>query len=87
MAAGGTAQIMGTVVDVEFPPDALPPIYNAVEVSIDGHRLVLEVEQHVGNNWVRRTTADTIRRGDHQGSGRFGQSPRSHGSGGSPPRM
>lgn len=31
----------------------MPAIYNALETSIDGERLVLEVEQHIGNNWVR----------------------------------
>ncbi|MBI4307703.1 MAG: F0F1 ATP synthase subunit beta [Chloroflexi bacterium] len=50
---GKIAQVIGTVVDVEFPPDALPLLYNAVEVTFDRQKLVLEVEQHVGNNWVR----------------------------------
>lgn len=50
---GKVVQVIGTVVDVEFPPDELPEIYNAVETDIDGARLVLEVEQHVGNNWAR----------------------------------
>ncbi len=50
---GKIVQVMGTVVDAEFPPDALPELYNAVELDIQGQRLVLEVEQHVGNNWVR----------------------------------
>ena len=31
----------------------MPAIYNALETQIDGRRLVLEVEQHIGNNWVR----------------------------------
>lgn len=44
---------MGTVVDVEFPPDELPAIYNSVEISQDGSKVILEVEQHIGNNWVR----------------------------------
>ena len=46
-------QIIGTVVDVEFPPDNLPEIYNALTLQHNGEELVLEVEQHVGNNWVR----------------------------------
>ncbi len=50
---GTVVQVMGTVVDVEFPPDTLPDLYNAVELDLHGQRLVLEVEQHVGNNWVR----------------------------------
>ena len=31
----------------------MPGIYNALEMDVDGRRLVLEVEQHVGNNWAR----------------------------------
>ncbi|MEK7874080.1 MAG: F0F1 ATP synthase subunit beta, partial [Chloroflexota bacterium] len=50
---GKIVQVIGTVVDAEFPPDALPAINNAVDVAFDGRTLVLEVEQHIGNNWVR----------------------------------
>ena len=53
MATGTITQVIGTVVDVEFPPDEMPAIYNSLETRIDGQRLVLEVEQHIGNNWVR----------------------------------
>ena len=53
MATGHVTQIIGTVVDVEFPSDAMPTIYNALETKIDGRPLVLEVEQHIGNSWVR----------------------------------
>ncbi|MEX0763096.1 MAG: F0F1 ATP synthase subunit beta [Dehalococcoidia bacterium] len=63
---GTVVQIIGTVVDVEFPPEELPEIYNALELQIDGERLVLEVEQHVGNNWVRCLalgTTDGLARG------------------------
>lgn len=63
---GKVVQIIGTVVDVEFPPSQLPEIYNAVETEIDGERLVLEVEQHVGNNWARCLalgTTDGLARG------------------------
>ncbi len=45
--------MIGTVVDVEFPPKEMQAIYNALEAELSGQRLVLEVEQHVGNNWVR----------------------------------
>jgi F-type H+-transporting ATPase subunit beta len=41
------------VVDCEFPPEEMPAVLNALEVVFDGRRLVLEVEQHIGNNWVR----------------------------------
>jgi len=53
MGKGKVVQVIGTVVDVEFPPQELPKIYNALEVQLDGARMVLEVEQHVGNNWAR----------------------------------
>jgi F-type H+/Na+-transporting ATPase subunit beta len=53
MATGKVVQIIGTVVDVEFPPDELPQIYNAVEIEMGKEKLVAEVEQHLGNNWVR----------------------------------
>ena len=53
MATGKITQVIGTVVDAEFPPGEMPAIYNALETQIDGQRLVLEVEQHIGNNWVR----------------------------------
>lgn len=50
---GKVVQVIGTVVDVEFPADELPEIYSAVELQNDGAKLVLEVEQHVGNSWAR----------------------------------
>jgi len=53
MATGKVIQVIGTVVDVEFPPDGMPAVYNALELDLAGDRLVLEVEQHVGNNWAR----------------------------------
>ena len=53
MANGKVVQVIGTVVDVEFPPDQLPSMYNALEIDNNGEKLVLEVEQHVGNSWVR----------------------------------
>ncbi len=56
---GQVAQIMGNVVDVEFEPGKLPALYNALELKerdetqgID-FDLILEVEQHLGNNRVR----------------------------------
>jgi F-type H+-transporting ATPase subunit beta len=53
MAKGKVAQVIGTVVDIEFPPDELPALYNAIEIPTDRGKLVLEVQGHVGNNWVR----------------------------------
>ncbi len=53
MAKGKVAQVIGTVVDIEFPPDELPALYNAIEIPTDGDKIVLEAQGHVGNNWVR----------------------------------
>jgi len=50
---GHVVQIIGTVVDVEFPADGLPGVYSAVTVQVNGESLVMEVQQHLGNNWVR----------------------------------
>jgi F-type H+/Na+-transporting ATPase subunit beta len=50
---GKVVQVIGTVVDVEFQAGELPTIYSAVELQNEGERLVLEVEQHVGNSWAR----------------------------------
>ena len=53
MAKGKVAQVIGTVVDIEFPPDELPALYNAIEIATDDGKIVLEAQEHVGNNWVR----------------------------------
>jgi F-type H+-transporting ATPase subunit beta len=50
---GKVIQVIGTVVDVEFAAGELPEIYSAVELKNEGEKLVLEVEQHVGNSWAR----------------------------------
>src|SRR5680860_479250 len=49
---GSIKQVIGVVVDVYFENN-LPEIYNALEVDINGKKLVLEVEQHIGSNTVR----------------------------------
>lgn len=54
MAKGKVVQVVGTVVDVEFPPGELPALFNAMEiVREDREKIVLEVQEHMGNNWVR----------------------------------
>ena len=53
MAKGKVAQVIGTVVDVEFPPEKLPALYNAIEITISNSKIVLEVQEHMGNNRVR----------------------------------
>ncbi|MCK4374209.1 MAG: F0F1 ATP synthase subunit beta, partial [Candidatus Brocadiae bacterium] len=54
-AEGKVIQIIGPVVDIEFPPAQLPALYNAVQVDMGGGAggLVLEVSQHLGDNVVR----------------------------------
>jgi len=53
MAKGKVVQVIGTVVDVEFPPGELPALYNAIEVASDGDTVMLEAQEHIGNSWVR----------------------------------
>ncbi|ACY99445.1 F0F1 ATP synthase subunit beta [Thermomonospora curvata] len=56
-ATGRVARIIGPVVDVEFPADAMPEIYNALHVDVtlgeETKTLTLEVAQHLGDNMVR----------------------------------
>jgi F-type H+-transporting ATPase subunit beta len=64
---GHIQQVIGAVVDVEFPPGKLPEIYDALELERDGNRIVLEVEQAIGDNAVRCISmqgTDGLRRGD-----------------------
>jgi F-type H+-transporting ATPase subunit beta len=59
-ATGRVVQVFGGVVDVEFPSERLPEIYEAVEVQrADQEPLVLEVEKHLGENWVRCVAMDS----------------------------
>ncbi len=57
-------EIIGAVVDVEFPRDEVPKIYDALKV--EEHNLVLEVQQQIGDGVVRTIamgTTDGLRRG------------------------
>jgi F-type H+-transporting ATPase subunit beta len=69
-ASGRVVRVVGPVVDVEFPPDAMPEIHNAllVERTLSGETLTntLEVAQHIGDNMVRTISmqpADGLVRG------------------------
>jgi len=57
MSEGKVIQVIGPVVDIRFPADALPDIRNALEIDMshgeDDRTLVLEVAQHLGNETVR----------------------------------
>ena len=71
MAQGRVLQVMGPVVDVEFPPGELPEIFTALTVTnpaLDDREdnLVVEVAQHLGENSVRCVAmdgTDGLRRG------------------------
>jgi F-type H+-transporting ATPase subunit beta len=59
-ATGRVVQITGAVVDVEFPADDLPEIYEAIEIERkDLPPLVLEVQKDLGDNWVRCVAMDS----------------------------
>ena len=60
MSTGTTVQIIGAVVDVEFPADAIPNVYDAL--VIDDENLTLEVQQQLGDGIVR-----TIAMGSSEG--------------------
>ncbi|HIC89269.1 MAG TPA: F0F1 ATP synthase subunit beta, partial [Anaerolineae bacterium] len=63
---GKVIAVLGPVVDVQFPGDTLPEIYDALEIRRDGERLVCEVHQHLGEGRVRAiamSTTDGLRRG------------------------
>ena len=50
---GRVVQVIGPVLDVEFEPEKLPELYNALVIEQPGMRLVAEVQQHIGRNQVR----------------------------------
>jgi F-type H+-transporting ATPase subunit beta len=54
---GKIAQVIGPVVDVDFAGN-LPAVNDAIEVNVDGRRLVLEVASHLGNGRVRTIAMD-----------------------------
>jgi len=59
-ANGRVVQILGGVVDVEFPDGNIPELYEAISVDRDDKEpLILEVQKHLGNNWVRTVSMDT----------------------------
>src|ERR1700741_2365588 len=52
-SVGKVVQVIGPVLDVEFEPEQLPELYNAVTVKLESGQLVAEVEQHTGPNQVQ----------------------------------
>ena len=63
---GKVVQVIGPVVDIKFDADSLPNIYNEIKIDMGGHQLVVEVEQHIGDDIVRTISmesTDGLRRG------------------------
>jgi F-type H+-transporting ATPase subunit beta len=63
---GFISQIIGPVLDIEFPNGELPKIYNALVVSSEDSSVTCEVQQLLGNNKVRAvsmTSTDGLKRG------------------------
>ncbi|MBU1000661.1 F0F1 ATP synthase subunit beta [Patescibacteria group bacterium] len=63
---GTVVQIIGAVVDIEFDLKKIPTIYNALEITRGKEKLVLEVQQHLGEGIVRAvamSTTDGLKRG------------------------
>jgi F-type H+-transporting ATPase subunit beta len=59
-STGRVVQVLGGVVDVEFPAGTIPELYEAIEVERPGQEpLVLEVQKHLGDNWVRTVSMDS----------------------------
>jgi F-type H+-transporting ATPase subunit beta len=57
---GKIVQVLGGVVDCEFPQGSLPELFDAIEVPrSDQDPLILEVQKHLGDNWVRCVAMDT----------------------------
>ena len=59
-ATGRVVQILGGVVDVEFPEGDIPELFEAIQVDRpDKEPLILEVQKHLGDNWVRTVSMDS----------------------------
>src|SRR4051812_29848324 len=64
---GHVIQIVGVVVEVEFPDRKLPAILDALKIEMDGRVLLLEVAQHLSETAVRTialASTDGLKRGD-----------------------
>ena len=63
---GKVVQVIGPVVDIKFDAECLPNIYNEIRIDMGDHELVVEVEQHIGDDIVRTIameSTDGLRRG------------------------
>jgi F-type H+-transporting ATPase subunit beta len=63
---GKVSQVIGSVLDAKFPEGKLPEIYNALELQVQGQKLVCEVQQHLGGGAIRAValgSTDGVARG------------------------
>jgi F-type H+-transporting ATPase subunit beta len=64
---GYVTQIIGPVLDIEFPNGTLPPIYSAIKIELeDGSSTIVEVQQLLGDNKIRAVSmrsTDGLKRG------------------------
>ena len=59
---GYVSQIIGPVLDIEFPDGTLPPIYSAIKIELeDGSSTIVEVQQLLGDNKVRAVSMRSTR--------------------------
>ena len=66
MNKGRIHQVIGPVIDIKFKEDEMPELLNAVEIELDGRRIVTEVAQHMGDDIARcvaLSSTDGLRRG------------------------
>ena len=66
MNKGRIHQVIGPVIDIKFNEDEMPELMNAVEIYLDGRRIVTEVAQHLGDDVARcvaLSSTDGLRRG------------------------
>jgi F-type H+-transporting ATPase subunit beta len=66
LKTGKISQIVGVVIDVDFPNDHLPDIYNALKLTVEGKEVIMEVAQHLSESSVRAISlgsTDGIERG------------------------
>jgi len=52
MAKGKVVQVIGTVVDMEFPQGELPAIYNGIVIPMNGTKVIVEAQAHIGTGQV-----------------------------------
>ncbi len=66
MNKGRIHQVIGPVIDIKFKEDEMPELLNAVEIELDGRKIVTEVAQHMGDDIARcvaLSSTDGLRRG------------------------